>query len=145
MSAITTGTTSIALSGALAQTQRLAASANNVANAGSIGAIPGADGAVATGQSPAYAPTSSSQASVAGANGQGQGTRAVFRPTTPAYLPEYQPDSAQANADGMVARPNVDLAAERVDQIGQLRAYQANLAVLRTEDEMQRSAINSLA
>lgn len=145
MSAITGSATNIALSGALAQTQRLAASANNVANAGSIGAIPAADGTIPAGQSPAYTPTASGQTAVAGANGEGQGTRAVFRPTTPAYVPEYQPDSPQANADGMVARPNVDLAAERVDQIGQLRAYQANLAVLRTEDEMQRSAINSLA
>ena len=79
------------------------------------------------------------------ANGQGQGTRVVSRPTTPAYIPEYQPDSPDANADGLVAAPNVDPAAERVDQIGSLRAFQANLAVIRTQDEMERSAIDTLA
>lgn len=139
------GSISTALSGALAQTQRLAGSANNVANQRSTGAIPAADGSVQPGQTQAFQPQSFGQTAVAGANGQGQGTRVVARPTTPAYIPEYQPDSRDANADGLVAAPNVDPAAERVDQISSLRAFQANLALIRTQDDMERSAIDSLA
>lgn len=138
------GSIGTALSGALAQTQRLAGSASNIANQRSTGAIPAADGSVPAGRTQAYQPQSVGQVPVTGADGQGQGTRVVARPTTPAYIPEYQPDDPQANADGLVAAPNVDPVAERVDQISSLRAFQANLAVIRTQDEMQRSAIDAL-
>ncbi|MFV3073859.1 flagellar basal body rod protein FlgC [Niveispirillum fermenti] len=139
------GGINIALSGALAQTQRLAVSAGNVANLRSTGAIPAADGTVQPGQSQPYQPQTASQTSVAGPGGQGQGTRVVARPTTPAYLPEYQPDSPDANADGLVAAPNVDIVGESVGQMTALRAFQANLATIRTQDEMERSAIDTLA
>ncbi|MFY8095228.1 MAG: flagellar basal body rod protein FlgC [Niveispirillum sp.] len=139
------GSISTALSGALTQTQRLAGSANNVANQRSTGAIPAADGSVQPGQTQAFQPQSFAQTAVTGPNGQGQGTRVVARPTTPAYIPEYQPDSPNANAEGLVATPNVDPVTERVDQISSLRAFQANLALIRTQDEMERSAIDSLA
>lgn len=139
------GGISTALSGALAQAQRLNGSASNVANQRSTGAIPAADGSVQPGQTQAYQPQSFGQTAVAGVNGQGQGTRVVARPTTPAYIPEYQPDSPNANAGGLVAAPNVDPVTERVDQISSLRAFQANLATIRTQDEMERSAIDTLA
>lgn len=135
----------IALSGAVAQTQRLAGSAGNVANARSIGALPAADGTVPADKRAPYQPLTGDQVAVVGPDGQGQGTRTIFRPSNPGYLPEYQPDSPQADAEGMVAAPNVDLAAERVDQIGALQAYKANLAVLRTEDEMQQALLRDLA
>lgn len=139
------GGISNALSGALAQTQRLSVSASNVANQRSTGAIPAADGTVQPGQNQPYQPQTASQTSVTGPDGQGQGTRVVARPTTPAYLPEYQPDSPDANADGLVAAPNVDIAGEQAGQITALRAFQANLAAIRTQDEMERSAIDTLA
>lgn len=139
------GSISTALSGALAQTQRLSGSANNVANQRSTGAIPAADGSVRPGQAQAYQPQSLGQVPVTGPDGQGQGTRVVARPTTPAYIPEYQPDSQNADQNGLVAAPDVDPAAERVDQISSLRAFQANLAVIRTQDELERSAIDALA
>lgn len=139
------GSIGTALSGALAQTQRLANSANNVANQRSTGAIPAADGTVQPGQTQAFQPQNLSQTAVTGPNGQGQGTRVVARPTTPAYIPEYQPDSTDANEQGLVAAPNVDPVTERVDQISSLRAFQANLATIRAQDELERSAIDALA
>ena len=139
------GSISTALSGALAQTQRLANSANNVANQGSTGAVPAANGTVQPGQVQAFQPQSLGQTAVTGANGQGLGTRVVARPTTPAYIPEYQPDSPNANSDGLIAVPNVNPVTERLDQITALRAFQANLATIRTQDELERSAIDALA
>lgn len=133
------------LSGALAQTQLLGNSAQNIANQRSTGTIPAADGAVPAGKAAAFQPQSLGTAAVTGANGQGQGTRIVARPTTPAYIPEYRPDDSNADASGLVAAPNVDIARERVDQIGALRAFQANLAALRTQDEVERSLIDNLA
>jgi flagellar basal-body rod protein FlgC len=42
----------------------------------------------------------------------------------------YEPSSPDADADGFVATPNVDVPEERVDMLGAARAYQANLAAI---------------
>lgn len=130
---------SIPLSGALAAGNRLGISAQNVANARSVGARPGVEG-----QQP-YQPQAPAQQAVAGPDGQGLGTRVTARPVTPPFLAEFQPDSPNADTGGLVAAPNVDLAGERVEQLGSLRAYQANLAVLRAQGKMEREAMDILA
>lgn len=132
----------ISLSGLNAQSQRLAASASNVANVRSNGALPGADGAVPAGQPQAYQPIQTTQ-SAQSQGGQPAGTRATYTPITPAYIQEYSPDESFANSDGLVAAPNVDLAAERVNQINAAAAYKANAAAFRTEDEMVKSLLNA--
>lgn len=130
------GSIGIALSGLTAQTRRLDASASNVANLRSTGAIPAADGTTGD-QRSAYRPLAVAQTDA------NPGTRATFTPITPAYLQEYAPDDNAANAGGMVAAPNVDLAKERVNQIAANRAYGASIAVVRTQDEMLTSLLNS--
>ncbi|MFP5515658.1 MAG: flagellar basal body rod protein FlgC [Alphaproteobacteria bacterium] len=135
------GSIGIALSGLTAQTRRLDASASNVANVRSTGVIPVADGTTADGttgaQRAAYQPLAVAQTDA------NPGTRATFTAITPAYLQEYAPDDSAANAGGMVAAPNVDLAKERVNQIAANRAYGANIAVVRTQDEMLTSLLDS--
>ncbi|PWC33810.1 flagellar basal body rod C-terminal domain-containing protein [Azospirillum sp. TSO35-2] len=126
------GSIGVALGGLTAQTRRLDASASNVANVRSTGALPAAGGT-----SQAYQPLAVSQSAT------NPGTRATFTPITPAYLPEYAPDDPAASADGMVAAPNVDLATERVNQLTANRAYGANVAVVRTQDEMLTSLLDS--
>ena len=42
----------------------------------------------------------------------------------------YEPSHPDANADGFVAVPNVDVPEEMVDMIGAARAYQANLTAI---------------
>ncbi|HYC03385.1 MAG TPA: flagellar basal body rod C-terminal domain-containing protein [Azospirillaceae bacterium] len=143
--------TATALSGALTQSQRLANSATNIANARTTGALPPPPGGPQAGgppppggpegTPPPFQPLAGGQEAVAGPNG-GQGTRPVFRPANPSYLPEYAPESPFANPDGLVAAPNVDLARERVEQMQGLRSYQANLAALRTANEMEREILN---
>lgn len=130
------GSIGIALSGMTAQTRRLDASASNVANVRSTGAVPAADGTTGD-QRAAYQPLAVAQTDA------NPGTRATFTPITPAYLQEYAPDDSAANADGMVAAPNVDLARERVNQMAASRAYGANVAVVRTQDEMLKSLLDS--
>lgn len=126
----------IALSGLTAQTRRLDASASNVANVRSTGAVPATDG-TAEGKRAPYQPLAVAQTDA------NPGTRATFTPITPAYLQEYAPDDGAANGDGMVAAPNVDLATERINQMAASRAYGANIAVVRTQDEMLTSLLDS--
>jgi flagellar basal-body rod protein FlgC len=135
--------TAIASSGLAAQSQRLDASASNVANARTRGAVPNPDGTTPAGKSAAYQPIGVAQTALATGNNQPAGTRATFTPMTPAYIPEYDPGDANANGDGLVAAPNVDLAGERVNQLQASAAYRANVAVVKTEDEMLKSMLDA--
>lgn len=47
-----------------------------------------------------------------------------------AFGRRYEPSSPDADADGFVATPNVDVATEMTDMLGAARAYQANLAAI---------------
>lgn len=114
------------VSGLQAQSKRLAVSADNVANLRTVGR-PG----VTEGKDAAYVPRQVQQTSVAGG-----GVRAETRPVDPSSVPAYQPDSPMADAEGMVAAPNVSLEKELVEQMLAKRVYQANASVIRTQDEM---------
>lgn len=128
---------SIALSGLQAQSRRIEGSASNVANLRSTGALN-----PAAGDRTAYQPVQTVQEAQVGAQGAGTGTRAFFRPSNPAVTAEYQPDDSSANADGLVATPNVNLEREVVDQSIGLRAFQANIKALQATDELTRELLN---
>ena len=130
----------ISLSGALAQSDRVAAAASNLANQRSIGALPTAGGAVPAGKTAAYQPVTVSTVAQAGG-----GAVSGFRPVSPAVLPEYDPSSADANGQGMVAAPNVDAGREILTLTSASNAYKANLAVVKATDQMQREALNLTA
>lgn len=134
----------IAVTGMTAQTRRVEASASNTANLRTRGALPDAAGAVPDGAKEAYRPIGVSQTEMR-LGTEASGTRAVFTPITPAFLPEYEPEADYANAEGMVAAPNVDLARETVNQMSASRAYAANIAVARTADEMQKTLLDAKA
>jgi flagellar basal-body rod protein FlgC len=52
----------------------------------------------------------------------------------------YEPSHPDADADGNVAVPNVDVPEEMVDMLGAARAYQANLtAISLIRDTIQRA------
>ncbi len=54
----------------------------------------------------------------------------------------YNPQHPDADAQGMVAMPNVKLAFEMVDLISASRAYEANLAVAKNGREMAERTIH---
>ncbi|WP_207485883.1 flagellar basal body rod protein FlgC [Arenibaculum pallidiluteum] len=134
---------SIALSGAQAQTVRLAASAGNTANMRTRGQLPAAGAAPS--ETDPYRPVQAVQQSRTLPGGAGAGTVAGVRPSVPAFLAEYDPRSPEAGADGVVGAPNVDAAQEIVQQKISLRAYQANLRTVRAADEMQRALLDAMA
>jgi flagellar basal-body rod protein FlgC len=125
--------TGIALSGLNAAALRLTASASNVANMRSSGAAPGGQG------QRVYTPLEVEAAPLAGG-----GVEASLAPSSRAALLAYDPSAPFANAQGMVATPDIDLADEMVQLITARTSFAANLAVLRASGEMQDDVLRIL-
>ena len=125
----------IGLSGALAAEQRVANNAGNTVNQMTSTAVPetpaGYDG---------YRPVRTSGQSIA----NGNGVRADTTPVDPGFILALSPNNPKADPDGVVAQPNVDLAREKVDTIRAQAVYEANLAVIRTADEMQGTLLDTI-
>lgn len=56
-------------------------------------------------------------------------------------LMKYEPNHPDANADGYVAYPNINIMQEMVDMIQASRAYEANIATMNTSKNMALSAL----
>jgi flagellar basal-body rod protein FlgC len=65
----------------------------------------------------------------------------VSSDTTPGEM-IFNPGHPDANKDGMVEMPNVNIATEMVDLLSSSRAYEANLAVVRNAKEMAVKALS---
>jgi len=53
----------------------------------------------------------------------------------------FDPSNPDANKDGMVQMPNVNISTEMVDLMTSSRAYEANLAVIRNARQMASKAL----
>lgn len=124
---------SASLSGLMANSKRVAVSADNIANMRSRGLRE--DGPAQ--QPGAYVPKQVQDVTTAGG-----GVRAEVRPVTPPAVEVYAPGSPDADASGIAAIPNVNLAEELVTQIQAQRAYEANAKALRTQDELTDSLLD---
>lgn len=120
------------LSGMNAAATRLAASASNVANVMSTGTVPDDNG-----NSNAYRPLEVSQTSL---DSGAVATSLTSR--NPAYVLQYEPDSPDANASGMVAAPNVDLSSEIADQLSAKFSYEAAASTMKVLNEMQQKTLD---
>jgi flagellar basal-body rod protein FlgC len=128
----------IAVSGMTAASLRLQVSANNVANALSSGPLPGM--ANSAGYPAAYIPERVNQTDIAGG-----GTGASIGFVSPSYVPAYDPAAPYADSNGMVASPNVDFAAELVQQIIARYTFAANAHVVRADAQMTSALFDALA
>jgi flagellar basal-body rod protein FlgC len=54
----------------------------------------------------------------------------------------YEPGSPDADANGYVAKPNVDVMLEMVDMLSATRAYEANVTVLQSAKEMIKHCLD---
>jgi flagellar basal-body rod protein FlgC len=129
-----------ALSGMNAATRRVEASASNIANAASTGALPDSDGNVPPGAPQAYAPLDVVQTA-----GAGGGTQTTVRTATPATIAVSDPQAPFANQSGLVAASNVDLAGELIGQMIASYSFAANATVLKAGDRMTRALLNITA
>lgn len=119
----------IALSGLSAAVKKVNASASNIANLQSVGSLePG-------GQAP-YTPIGTAQSAVTDQSGNGLGVRSDYVPKNQPFVPAYSPDSPFADANGIIGVPNVDLAEEAVNLNLAEITYKANIAVLKTAEEL---------
>lgn len=117
----------IALSGLQAASRKVEASASNIANM----------------QTANYEPLTTSQTAQSDQNGNAQGVISQNIPKTNAFTPSYAPDSPFANTQGYVNTPNVDLAEEAVNMSIAEATYKANVAVLKTVDEMTNEMLKA--
>jgi flagellar basal-body rod protein FlgC len=120
----------IALSGLSANATRLGVSANNVANIATTGS--------ADDPASAYQP----QRAVPVSAGEGGGVRVTIQNTDPATVPAFSPGDPNANAEGMVALPNISLEQEVVEQMMAVTGYKANASVIKTLAAMDKALLD---
>jgi len=123
-----------AISGLNDSTLRVANAISNMVNASSTGRI------APDGKNSAFQPLDV----VATPNAVG-GVTSNLVPRSPASFPVPDPHSPNANAQGLVAAPNVDLVAETTAIITAQATYAANAKVIRAVDEANRKLLDTLA
>lgn len=127
---------SIAVSGLLAQSTRLNATAGNIANVMTAGAVPTPSAPNSTVYKPLRVDFSTLDSG---------GVAADVSVQQPPYSVSYDPSAPYANAQGQVAVPNVDLTTESVNLLETKLLYKANLSVIKTADKMQDDLLDILA
>lgn len=127
------GAISTALSGLFAASKRMEASASNIANVSSAGALNEKDG---------HAPYSA--LTTVQKSNEGGGVQAGNIPKDPGFVPAYAPDSPFANKDGLIGVPNTDFAEDAVNLKLAETAYKANLATIKTANEMNNELLRIL-
>jgi flagellar basal-body rod protein FlgC len=125
--------TAIAASALQAQQARMRVIAENLANADSTSQTPG--GAPYRRQVPVFTPTNLP------GGGKGVAMSRVVPDQTP-FQSEYSPGHPGADARGYVQLPNVNPLMEALDMQEAQRAYQANLSVISTANEMDQGALS---
>lgn len=122
-----------ALSGLAAASKIVEASANNIANVSTSGAINDGNGPAP------YEAQTIAQQSV-----QPSGVRSNIVPKNTGFTPAFDPDSPFANEDGIIGVPNVNLAEEAVNlQLAEV-TYKANLKVLGVASDLSNELLDSL-
>ena len=127
------GLFAVPVSGLNTQAKRLGVSAQNVVNMGSTGVRSDPPAADDDGYRPQR---------VESVAQPGGGVRGRAVPVSPPSTFVYDPDDPAADAEGLAPRPNISLEREMVTQIEAKRAYQANLKVIETVDEMLGSLLD---
>lgn len=128
---------SIAVSGISAASERLQDSASNVANAESDGPAADASAQAQAQFPPAYTPKEVHQVALAAG-----GTQAVTTNVQPETVLAYDPTAPYADADGDVARPNVDFTTEAYQQLTARYNFVMNAYVMRVYSRMTKSLLD---
>lgn len=131
---------STSISGMNAAKDRLRNAAENIANVQSSGKLPVAEGEKATSYYPTDVITLSNSV---GDHHLGVRTQTVERENP--YSVVYDPSSPDANEDGLIAAPNIDLTRELVDTLMAELSYKANAKVIAVEKSNQETILDVLA
>jgi flagellar basal-body rod protein FlgC len=118
----------IAGSAMSAQSVRLSTVASNLANADSVSSDPDT-------VFKAHLPMFKTAPEVAGQQTPGVRVTGVVEDQTPAEK-RYEPGNPQADGDGYVYAPNVNVVEQMVDMISASRSYQNNVEVMNTAKQL---------
>jgi flagellar basal-body rod protein FlgC len=124
----------VAASALRAQQSRMRIIAENIANAQSTAQTPGGD--PYRRQIPVF--------EARNLNGATGVVLAEVRPDQGDFQMDYDPSHPAANAEGYVARPNVNTLIEAMDMREAQRAYEANLNVIETARSMNSRTLDIL-
>lgn len=125
----------IAVSGLKAQRTRMNVIANNIANAETTRTPKG-------GAFRRQLAMLRGEQLKSGANPGKVGVRVTdVKPDMTPFKSVYDPSHPDANKDGYVNYPNINLAVEVVDMVSAQRAYEANIAVLTSDRRMNQKAL----
>ncbi|MBU1108848.1 MAG: flagellar basal body rod protein FlgC [Candidatus Riflebacteria bacterium] len=72
--------------------------------------------------------------------GRGVRVNAIMEDMAP-FKMEYNPEHPDADAEGYVRRPNINIVHEMVDMITATRAYEANVTCINSAKDMTNSAL----
>jgi flagellar basal-body rod protein FlgC len=122
----------IALSGLNAATNKLNASASNIANLQTTGALKG------DGPRP-FTPVTTQQTT---SDNGGVNSKIVAR--NQPFTPAFDPDSPFADENGIIGVPNVNLAEEAVNLTLAKLQYQANLKVIDIASQLSDELLNAV-
>lgn len=130
-------------SGMTAQRLRMDLISNNIAN---INTTRTEDGGPYKEKSAVFRAKNSQQFSLPNSDSQnaqtGQGVEvATIRESSKPPKLVYNPQHPDANEEGYVEMPNIDIASEMVDMVSASRAYEANVTALNTSKQMAKSAL----
>lgn len=124
----------ISASGLTAQRLRMDTIANNIAN---IETTRTPEGGPYRRQIPLFAPR---QPDESGKPGGGVRVQALLQDQSP-FKRVYEPSHPDADEEGYVLMPNVELVKEMVNMIDASRAYEANVTALNTAKDMAQRAL----
>jgi len=140
------GSMDVSASGLTAERLRLELIANNIANAETTRT---AEGGPYRRQVPVFQPRSRGAFAAfldayrsGSAHGPGDGVRVVgvVRDQSPPRM-RYDPSHPDADDEGYVAMPNVDVVTEMVDLVSASRAYEANVSAIEAAKRMALRAL----
>ena len=117
--------------------RRLEVSASNVANVFTTGALPAANGTVAAGAPQAYQPLLLNE--TASADG---GTQTSVTAAAPSYVAISDPQARQSRRS---RRRTVDIAQETINQMIASYSFTANATVLKAQDHMTKTLLDTTA
>jgi flagellar basal-body rod protein FlgC len=130
----------VSTSALVAQRMRLNAISSNLANIATTRNEYGEPEAY----SPRYVTFQADADLTTSAGGMGVKVASVDQSTAPPLM-KFEPGHPDADADGYVAYPNVDMTTEFVDALEATRAYEANIGVLEITKDMSQRTLQIIA
>jgi flagellar basal-body rod protein FlgC len=127
----------VSASGLEAQTQRMNTISSNVANAETVGYKRKDPLVAAETDRESFGEILDNQLDE---NVQGVRVQDIVEDTRPPRM-VYNPNHPQANADGMVAMPNINPVEEMANMISAQRSYEANVTAMNSAKQMAQKAL----